>query len=46
MTVGVNIAKLARDLGAIRVTTDNKTLYIQPSEIPSNIWGIRLAPSS
>jgi len=33
-----------RDLGAVRLTTDNKTLYFQVSTTESDIWQLNLTP--
>jgi Tol biopolymer transport system component len=40
------LSVVPRDLGAIRLSADNKTLYVQLSVTPSNIWAIRVGTSS
>ncbi|HVH25720.1 MAG TPA: hypothetical protein VM818_03135 [Vicinamibacterales bacterium] len=40
------LSVVPRDLGAIRLSADNRTLYVQLSVTPSNIWAIRVATSS
>jgi Tol biopolymer transport system component len=38
------LSVVPRDLGAIRLTADDRMLYVQLSVTPSNIWAIRLSP--